>query len=231
MSPDSDDRILCRLGDLGWADEVQKTATRQHLDGHELVSKMQPLTDEGSDTILATTWCTSDASAEWESIRGPLLKLLPELRDKRLAQERHIALRERYGTLRQVYEDRIRGKSQLERCFMPGAGDLADLKEVADMIEGTPVDQKLTKADLNSVIDTIPQAHWDAWNAAREASLINLLNHAEAPPLHKRPATAADFQLATTVFTYESYSRHLPYPEVLGYHPDGGGMSWAAPSA
>ncbi|KAL1727688.1 hypothetical protein EV714DRAFT_216738 [Schizophyllum commune] len=203
------DEILRRLGDLGWADEVQKTATRRHLDGHELVAKTQPLTDE-----------------EWESIRAPLLKLLPELRDKRLAQERHIALRERYGTLRQVYEDRIRGKSQLERCFMPGAGDLADLKEVTDMIEGTPVDQKLTKADLNSVIDTIPQAHWDAWNAAREASLIDLLNHAEAPPLHKRPATAADFQLATTVFTYNSYSRHFPYPEVLGYHPDGGGMSY-----
>ncbi|KAI5824198.1 hypothetical protein K523DRAFT_420963 [Schizophyllum commune Tattone D] len=203
------DEILRRLCDLGWADEVQKTATRQHLDGHELVAKTQPLTDE-----------------EWESICGPLLKLLPELRDKRLAQERHIALRERYGTLRQVYEDRIRGKSQIERCFMPGAGDLADLKEVTDMIEGTPVDQKLTKADLNSVIDAIPQAHWDAWNAAREASLIDLLNHAEAPPLHKRPATAADFQLATTVFTYESYSRHLPYPEVLGYHPDGGGMSY-----
>ncbi|KAL1677733.1 hypothetical protein EV122DRAFT_213488 [Schizophyllum commune] len=203
------DEILHRLGNLGWADEVEKTATRRHLDGHELVAKTQPLTDE-----------------EWESIHGPLLKLLPELRDKRLAQERHIALRERYGTLRQVYEDRIRGKSQLERCFMPGAGDLADLKEVTDIIEGTPVDQKLTKADLNSVIDTIPQAHWDAWNAAREASLIDLLNHAEAPPLHKRPATAADFQLATTVFTYESYSRHLPYPEVLGYHPDGGGMSY-----
>ena len=54
MLPDSDDRIFRRLGDLGWADEVQKTATRRHLDGHELVAKTQPLTDEGSGTILAT---------------------------------------------------------------------------------------------------------------------------------------------------------------------------------
>uniref|UniRef100_D8PTU2 F-box domain-containing protein n=1 Tax=Schizophyllum commune (strain H4-8 / FGSC 9210) TaxID=578458 RepID=D8PTU2_SCHCM len=203
------DEILRRLGDLGWADEVRKIVTRDQLDGHKFVNKTQPLTEE-----------------EWESIRGPLLELLPELRDKRLAQERHVVLRERYKMLRQVYEERILGKSQLERCFMPGAGDLADLKEVADMIEGMPVDQTLTKTDLQSVIDAIPQARWDAWNAAREASLIDLLNHAEAPPLHKRPATAADFQLATTVFTYESYPRHLLYPEVLGYHPDGGGMSY-----
>ena len=55
------------------------------------------------------------------------------------------------------------------------------------------------------------------------------------PPQPRRSAATAqatrdrggrDFQLATTVFTYESYSRHLPYPEVLGYHPDGGGMSY-----
>ncbi|KAI5900852.1 uncharacterized protein SCHCODRAFT_02559883 [Schizophyllum commune H4-8] len=196
------DEILQRLGELGWADEIQKPAVSSQLRSHELVDKTKRLTDE-----------------EWASIRGPLLKLLQELRDKRLEQERQVLLRERYRTLKEVHKDRIHNKTQQERCFMPGAGELAGLKEVTDAIERTPVDRTLTKDDLQSIIDAIPQARWDEWNAARAAALVNMLNRADAPPRHGQPATTEDLQLATTVFTY-SYETHLTYPEVLG-HRDG----------
>ncbi|KAI5822721.1 hypothetical protein K523DRAFT_407287 [Schizophyllum commune Tattone D] len=156
---------------------------------------------------------------EWASIRGPLLELLQELRDKRLEQERHVVLRERYRMLKEVHEDRIHNKTPQERCFMPGAGELAGLKEVTDAIERTPVDRKLTKADLQSIIRAVPQARWDAWNVERAAALVDVLNQAEASPMHGQSATAKDIQLATTLFTY-GYGTHLTYPEVLG-HRDG----------
>ncbi|KAL1686136.1 hypothetical protein GGG16DRAFT_97148 [Schizophyllum commune] len=196
------DMIFRRLGELGWADEIQKTAVSNQLRSHKLVDKTKRLTDK-----------------EWASTRGPLLELLQELRDKRLEQERHVVLRERYRTLKEVHEDCVHNKTPQERCFMPGAGELAGLKEFTDAIENTPVDRKLTKADLQSIIRAVPQARWDAWNAERSGALVDMLKHAEAPPMHGQPATAKDLQLATTVFTY-GYGTHLTYPEVLG-HRDG----------
>ncbi|KAL1658932.1 hypothetical protein GGF50DRAFT_66305 [Schizophyllum commune] len=191
--------IFRRLSELGWADELQKTAISSHIYSHKLVDKTKRLTEE-----------------EWTSIGGPLLELLPELRDKRLEQERHVVLRERYRTFKEVYEDRIYNKTQQERCFMPGAGELAGLREVTDAIERTPVDRELTKVHLQSIIKAIPQARWDEWNVERSAALVDILNHAEAPPMHGQPATAKDLQLATTVFTY-GHGTHLTYPEVLGH--------------
>ncbi|KAL1658935.1 hypothetical protein GGF50DRAFT_131399 [Schizophyllum commune] len=196
------DEIFRRLGELGWADEIQKPAVSKQLRSHELVDKTKRLTDE-----------------EWASIRGPLLELLQELRDKRLEQERHVVLRERYRTLKEVHEDRVHNKTPQERCLMPGAGELAGLKEVTEAIERTPVDRELTKANLQLIIKAIPQARWDEWNAERSAALVDMLKHAEASPMHGQPATAKDLQLATTVFTY-GYGTHLTYPEVLG-HRDG----------
>ncbi|KAL1752920.1 hypothetical protein FB107DRAFT_277230 [Schizophyllum commune] len=198
------EEIFRRLRELGWASEVAKTATLNQLCSHKLIDKKQRLTDE-----------------EWASIRGPLLKLLPELRDKRLEQERHVILQERYQTLKEVHEDRIHNKTQQERCFMPGAGELAGIKEVTDAIENTPVDRELTKADLQSIIVAVPQARWDEWNAARSAALVDILNHAEASPMHGQPATAEDLQLATTVFTY-GYDFYLTYPEVLSHRGTAG---------
>ncbi|KAL1699643.1 hypothetical protein EV121DRAFT_264954, partial [Schizophyllum commune] len=196
------DEIFRRLGELGWADEIQKTAVSNQLRSHKLVDKTKRLTDE-----------------EWASTRGPLLEILQELRDNRLEQERQVVLRERYRMLKEVYEDRVHNKTPQERCFMPGAGELAGLKEVTDAIERTPVDQELTKANLQSIIRAVPKARWDAWNAERSAALVDMLKHAEALPMHGQPATAKDLHLATTVFTY-GYGTHLTYPEVLG-HRDG----------
>ncbi|KAL1752926.1 hypothetical protein FB107DRAFT_265038 [Schizophyllum commune] len=196
------DEIFRRLGELGWADEIQKPAVTNQLRSYELVDKTKRLTDE-----------------EWASICGPLLELLQELRDKRLEQERHVVLRERYRMLKEVHEDRVHNKTPQERCFMPGAGELAGLKEVTDAIENTPVDQELTKANLQSIIRAVPKARWDVWNAERSAALVDMLKHAEALPMHGQPATAKDLHLATTVFTY-GYGTHLTYPEVLG-HRDG----------
>ncbi|KAL1658931.1 hypothetical protein GGG16DRAFT_118207 [Schizophyllum commune] len=196
--------IFRRLRELGWADEIAKTATYNHLCSHKLIDKKKRLTEE-----------------EWALIRGPLLELLPELRDKRLEQERHVILQERYRTLKEVHEERIHNKTQQERCFMPGAGELAGIKEVTDAIENTPVDRELTKADLQSIIGAIPQARWNAWNAARSAALVDILSHAEASPMHGQPATAEDLQLATTVFTY-GYDFYLTYPEVLGHRGTAG---------
>ncbi|KAL1677713.1 hypothetical protein EV122DRAFT_278853 [Schizophyllum commune] len=196
------EEIFRRLRELGWADEIAKTATLNHLCSHNLIDKKKRLTEE-----------------EWALIRGPLLDILPELRDKRLEQERHVILQERHRTLKEVHEDRTRNKTQQERCLMPGAGELAGIEEVTDAIENTPVDRKLTKADLQSIIKSVPQARWDEWNATRSAALENMLNHAAALPMHGQPATAKDLHLATTVFTY-GYGTHLTYPEVLG-HRDG----------
>ncbi|KAL1727697.1 hypothetical protein EV714DRAFT_275381 [Schizophyllum commune] len=198
------EEIFRRLRELGWADEVAKTATLDHLCSHKLIDKKKRLTEK-----------------EWALIRGPLLDILPELRDKRLEQERHVIMQERYRTLKEVHEDRIRNKTQQERCFMPGAGELAGIKEVTDAIKNTPVDRELTKADLQSIIEAVPQARWDKWNAARSAALVDILSHAEASPMHGQPATAEDLQLATTVFTY-GYGTHLPYPEVLGHRGTAG---------
>ena len=40
-------RIFRRLRELGWADEIAKTATLDHLCSHKLIDKKQRLTEEG----------------------------------------------------------------------------------------------------------------------------------------------------------------------------------------
>ncbi|KAL1694655.1 hypothetical protein GGG16DRAFT_87295 [Schizophyllum commune] len=196
------DEIVRRLTDLGWEEDMQDDIILHEVASHKLVNKNHPLTEE-----------------EWTAMRRPLLKMLPKLRKERLEEERGTTLAERYRILEEVQDKRLRRKTHSERCFMPGVGDLADVKEVIDVVEGTPFKKVLTKEDIQALIDSIPQAHWDTWNASREAALVDMLNKADTP--RKRPATAKDLQLATTVFTFVKYGpEYFTYPEVLAYrHP------------
>ncbi|KAI5899370.1 uncharacterized protein SCHCODRAFT_02604959 [Schizophyllum commune H4-8] len=194
------DEIVRRLSDLGWEEDMQDGIILHEIASHKLVNKNHQLTEE-----------------EWTAMRRPLLKMLPKLSQERLEEERGITLAERYRILEEVQDGRLRRKTHLEQCFMPGMGDLADVKEVIDFLEGTLLKQKLTKEDMQALIDSIPQAHWDTWNASREAALLDMLN--EADTLRKTPASANDLQLATTVFTFVKYSpEYFTYPEVLAYH-------------
>ncbi|KAL1733127.1 hypothetical protein EV714DRAFT_205494 [Schizophyllum commune] len=212
------DEIVRRLSDLGWEEDMQDDIILHEVASHKLVNKDHPLTEEGEFSCHTSAGRT-DPNTEWTAMRRPLLKMLPKLRKERLEEERGTTLAERYRILEEVQDKRLRRKTHLERCFMPGVGDLADVKEVTDVVEGTPFKKELTKEDIQALIDSIPQAHWDTWNASREAALVDLLNKADTP--RKRPATARDLQLATTVFTFVKYGpEYFTYPEVLAYrHP------------
>ncbi|KAL1741932.1 hypothetical protein HDZ31DRAFT_84506 [Schizophyllum fasciatum] len=193
--------IYDRLKALDRYDELKKTYySEREFKELAFVSKVQPLTEE-----------------EWEQNRDQIVQFVDELKVKRLANERRRTLEDRYRLLSQVYTAFLDGKSRRDRGFFPSVCDICSYEEVTTFIEAMPVEQELPKEDIHTLIDKLAQSKFPAWRAAREDELVGMLNARDKE--RERPATKADFNLATSVFI-RYYSSPVWYPEVLSERHD-----------
>lgn len=178
--------IARRLTELGLGEEVEKNC--KLFDEHKDVCKSQPLTEK-----------------MWSQIKGPLVAYMEDLREKRVT-------RLRYNLIAQVYREYCLDKPI--RTVLPGIGDILRIRDINNIVAGTPWTDDLPKDVVRAKIDAIPQWYFDDWRKKCDAYLVDLLNSVT----RKKRATEADLKLATTVFTNDrAYSGpiHFPYPLVL----------------
>ena len=89
-------------------------------------------------------------------------------------------MKARYLALKDAYDEFWDHRRCGEDCTHPGIGDLVTFREVTDLIEGTPVEQPLTKDDMRALIDKLSPARFDAWLASCRSVLVDKLNAAGA---------------------------------------------------
>ncbi|KAL1699636.1 hypothetical protein EV121DRAFT_264953 [Schizophyllum commune] len=179
--------ILALLRQAGYAEEWQSFRM------NTFVNRAQPLMEK-----------------EWRTEGGALIALAEQTRAKRLEKSRRSTLKTRYRTVEQVYKNYLRGKSAEEQALLPGVGDVVTFEEVKRLIEGAPVDRKITANVVRTLITELERTRFPAWRASCEAALVNLLN-ANATPARSDP------NLATSVFIDKDSGRTLWYPEVLDH--------------
>ncbi|KAI5833033.1 hypothetical protein K523DRAFT_413632 [Schizophyllum commune Tattone D] len=162
---------------------------------YNLVREVRPLTEE-----------------DWSIIREWLL-------DASKAEKRRQILEGRYSAFKQAYHQFLDLKSRREKHLLPSICTVANWEEVVDLIEGTPLEQDLSAEDMHVFVDGIAQVRLSEWRAAFEAELVAKLNAAD--PEREQPATAADLELATSVFSHRNSASdvNMRYPELLGWSP------------
>ncbi|KAL1658913.1 hypothetical protein GGF50DRAFT_120383 [Schizophyllum commune] len=183
--------IVRRMTALGWGDEIEKLGLAK-FGKYKHVRKSQKLTEK-----------------MWLQIKDELVDYMEEVRTKRLENEKRETRCVRYRLLVDVYNE-YRLAQPLD-AILPNVGDIAIHEEVSRIIEGTPWDQELTKADIRAVLDAIPKSFFDDWLRRCETALVQVLNTAR----RKKRATRADLKLAATAFGIKNYSRELHYPSLL----------------
>ena len=148
-------------------------------------------------------------NSEWKTEGGALIALAEQTRAKRLDKAWRSILKTRYRTFEQVYKNYLRDKSAEQQALLPGIGDVVTFEEVKRLIEGAPIERKITANVVRTLIDELEKAHFPAWRASCEAALVNLLNAADAT------RARSDLNLATSVFVDKDSGCTLWYPEVL----------------
>ncbi|KAI5900811.1 uncharacterized protein SCHCODRAFT_02695968 [Schizophyllum commune H4-8] len=183
--------IARRLTDLGWGNEIEKLGI-EVLGKHRLVRTSQVVTDRN-----------------WHKIEAALVSYMEEVKAGRLAKEKVETIQKRYRLLTKVYGDFCR--DQPVRAILPGVGDIATVATVVHLIEDTLTHVELTEPTLRAVLNNIPQRFFDEWRERCDNALLKVLN------IRRRtnPATKADLELATTVFTRTDLKMEFPYPNVL----------------
>ncbi|KAL1685564.1 hypothetical protein GGG16DRAFT_66062 [Schizophyllum commune] len=155
--------------------------------GTEGVNGYYSVPDEIYDLIHK---CERLSDGDWIPIRAWLLHAVA-------TSQRRKTLKARYLALKDAYHEFL-GHWRCEDCTHPGIGDLVTFGEVTDLIEGTPVDQHLTRDDMHALIGRLSTTLSDAWLASCQSVLVDKLNAAD--PHRARPFTVSDLCLATAVF-------------------------------
>ncbi|KAI5833032.1 hypothetical protein K523DRAFT_296881 [Schizophyllum commune Tattone D] len=190
--------ILALLRQAGYAEEVKDWGEWQSFRMNTFVNRAQPLMKK-----------------EWRTEGGALITLAEQTRAKRLEKARRSILKTRYRTFEQVYKNCLRGKSAEEQTLLPGIGDVVTFEEVKRLIEGAPVERKITTNAVRTLITELDKTRFPAWRASCETALVDLLDAADTT--RARPATTADLNLATSIFVDKDSGRTLWYPEVLNH--------------
>ncbi|KAI5900854.1 uncharacterized protein SCHCODRAFT_02559889 [Schizophyllum commune H4-8] len=193
MREERREEILALLRQAGYAEEVKDWGEWQSFRMHTFVNRAQPLMKK-----------------EWRTEGGALIALAEQTRVKRLEKARRSIFKTRYRTVEQVYKNYLRGKSAEEQTLLPGIGDVVTFEEVKRLIEGAPVERKITANVVRTLITELEKTRFPAWRASCEAALVNLLNA-------NATRARSDLDLATSVFVDKDSGCTLWYPELLNH--------------
>lgn len=184
---------------------------------YDLVRKAQPLMEEGEAKCLISALHprSSLPNPDWSIIRDWLFQAAK-------AEKRRQILEGRYFAFKKAYYQFLNLKSRREQRMLPSICTLANWEEVVDVIEGTSLEQDLSENDMCAFVDGLAQTRFSEWRADFEAELVAKLNAAD--PECEHPATVADLELATSVFSLRDSAWPVWYPELLSWSPWAWGM-------
>ncbi|KAF9073121.1 hypothetical protein BDP27DRAFT_1319432 [Rhodocollybia butyracea] len=192
--------ILARLGEIGWREEAESIINgipsykrgKDVFSTHKLVRQPKSLTDRG-----------------WKSIKPELVQMLSDNKEKRLAEERHRAIQQRYQLLGEQYK-KVQSESDLREPY-PGIGDILINKVFEDLIRDTPTTQELTGDFLRAkLLEHLPGII-DEWRPTKIQELVDIMRKSIPD------ASPSDLQLAKTIFGCEACSVLMIYPQMF-YH-------------
>lgn len=141
-----------RLGELGWADEIDKL----------------PLGALGGQKSVRTVAHLSNR--DWVNMRDDLVSFMQQQRVKRLADEKASALKVRRNVLAGVYPTFRRSKPF--RAILPGVTDLESAPTVARLIHETPFDEEILAPTVLAALAEIPPSFFAEWRARCERELV-----------------------------------------------------------
>lgn len=185
--------IYDKLRALGWGEEVVKSDAK--LSSYSAIARAQPLTNYG-----------------WQKIMHEVIAHVKIVRERRLAEEKRVAIRARYKRFAGAYEA-FRLTKPID-AVLPAVGNLVLIDSVRTAIEETPVDQDLPEAFYRDIVDGIPESWYAEWRARCEKALLDKMSEAlgeVVPP--------SSLHLATTLFSHgcslADLARVVRYPDLL----------------
>ncbi|THU81852.1 hypothetical protein K435DRAFT_872896 [Dendrothele bispora CBS 962.96] len=183
-------QIQARLTELGYDPDLKRAMLFANHEVVILVEQSKLLTDR-----------------EWSRIGPKLITLLKPYKDRRLEDEKSAALRLRYTTLKDLYDNYI-SEHNLKESGYPPFGDFIESHICRDIIYDTPYDQTLPEDAFNEDFKKIPE-FIDDWKEHKKQQLIQLVQK-ELPG-----ATMDSLSLAKTIFICGDCRNHLWYPGIL----------------
>jgi hypothetical protein len=187
---------------MGWGDELDKhnQYALLPLRMHASVKKPQELTDR-----------------IWTNIKQPLIRILEGLKEKRLAAERVVTLKQRRCLIITLLESYVRRRPVTE--VIPGPADVCNMAEFKTIIEDTSLDVEVCSMSFRHAMDLLPQLVAD-WRKAKDAELVCIVDQDTSPfgsPQNDSSA-ANDYSrlgLATTIFQCKVCQEPISYPRIL----------------
>jgi hypothetical protein len=187
---------------MGWGDELDKhppyalTPLRMHAS----VKKPQELTDR-----------------IWNNIKQPLVRILEELKEKRLAVERVDTLKKRRLLVIALLESYAQRRPVTE--VIPGPADVYNMVEFKTIIEDTSMDVEVYASSFRHAMDLLPQLVAD-WRTEKDAELVRIIDQDTLPFRSQRNNSSAtnDYSqlgLATTIFQCKVCQAPISYPRIL----------------
>jgi len=186
---------------MGWGDELDKNSrcTLLPLSAHALVKKPQELTDR-----------------IWNNIKQPLIKILEELKKKRLAVERFATLKKRQNLVAALLKAYAREWPVTE--VIPGPADVCSMDEFRTIIEDTDVNVEVSGETFKQAMDRLPQLITE-WRIAKDAELVHIINQETtangSQSKSQSPNDRTQLELATTIFQCKVCEAPISYPRIL----------------
>ncbi|KAG7451980.1 uncharacterized protein BT62DRAFT_941002 [Guyanagaster necrorhizus] len=181
------EKVIERLTNLGWGEEMQTPNLIDELRYHRLVRQTRPLTERA-----------------WVTMSGTLIPILERHKADRLKRKMNIRVVERARLFASAYSDATRDVPLLP--IFPKAVDAALLEPFSKIVFDTPLDQDITES-LKAAGIRLPKAAAE-WRKKQDSGLRALMEKAGLKP---------DLNLATAFFSCNYCRRVCQYPYVLAH--------------
>lgn len=144
----------------------------------------------------------------WSNIESTLVERMTELRTKRVATERFVAL-----TKRQKILDDLLSAYRFQRAVedvIPRLADICEMHAFKTILWDTPIDVEVTECTFQPAMKQLPQLI-DKWRDEKDAELLNLMD-----PTFTLENDRRKLDLATTLFGCTRGCRNaIVYPRIL----------------
>jgi hypothetical protein len=149
-------RIIQKLEDLGWSQDIAGIRYPDSLAQHKLVDRPQRLTEKSECTqSLCCGLMNLTSSLVWSHIKDPILEYMAQMRQKRLQRELNALILIRKGVAIKVLRAFKKEKIMEGNQVMPEPPDFCDFEPVKEILN-RPADVDVIASTFDPILPLLP---------------------------------------------------------------------------
>ena len=206
-------RLLAKLEDLGWGEEISKMRSDESSDIYNTLLNKERIGTfaQGFICVLVLPTCASLIFVKivWSSNGRAMLKAIKARKTARIEKEWQMLISSRYAVLQKIYDEYIRGLPA--DSLIPNIADVALYPPIHAIITDERTDFIITQQTFEDInlMQTLPSIISD-WKVRLDDELVQMVQLELSEPF-----TKDQLLLATTVFYCDVCEVELFYPRVL----------------